>query len=110
MMEHQLWVYKNQPHLMPPELGDKLLNSGFCYIFKRDKRLRPIVCMHASVLKTFDARDLDAMTGAVDHMITYILSKTCIRGKAESMVLIVDVSNIGLTEIPFGPLKTCLAS
>ena len=50
------------------------------------------------------------MTGAVDHFLTYLISKCMIRGKSESIVLLVDVSKIGLTEIPFGPLKKCMAS
>ena len=77
---------------------------------KRDKQMRPIVCMHADVLKRFNERELELMTEAVDHFLSWTISKCCVRGKSESMLLIIDCGGIGLSEIPFGPLSTCLAS
>lgn len=109
-MKHALWVAESQPHILPPDMGFKLLNSGFCYVMKRDKKMRPIVCMHARVLTRFNSTELEMMTEAVDHFLTWVISKCCVRGKAESLILVIDCSNIGLSEIPIGPLRTCLAS
>ena len=77
-----------------------MLNTGFMYLMKRDKRFRPIVVMNCRVTKTFTQEDYDALLPAINHLLTYMIQNCCVKGKAETMTLIIDLSGMGMTEIP----------
>jgi hypothetical protein len=53
--------------------------------------------MNVSIVKTFLEAEADLLLGAVNYFLTYTIDKCCLPGKAETMVLIIDMKDVGMT-------------
>ena len=47
---------------------------------------------------------------ATNHLMTYTINNCCVNGKAEAMNLIIDLDEMGMTDIPITIMRTFLAS
>lgn len=88
----------------------EILNSGFMYLAKRDKRFRPVMVVNCAVVKKFSQKDLDDLVPCIEHLLTFMQAHICIKGKADTMTLIIDLNGLGMTEIPVTALKGFLSS
>jgi hypothetical protein len=52
--------------------------------------------------------DLKNMSIAVNYLMTYIIERMIVPGKSEAWTMILDLNNVGMTEIPLGTLKGVL--
>ena len=110
IMQHFTWTQNEKPHVWPGDHTGKLLNSGYIYLLKRDRKYRPLLLMNVSIVKTFLEAEADLLLGAVNYFLTYTIDKCCFPGKAETMILIIDMKDVGMTQIPVGVIKKFLGS
>ena len=87
-----------------------LIKNGFMYFFKRDKFLRPIVIVNVAKIKNFTGDELEGLVPTVSYLMTYVIQKALIPGKAETMVTIIDLNGVSMTQIPVKALKKVLQS
>ena len=87
-----------------------MLNNGFVYIHKRDLRHHNILIVNVSVCKGMKDEDLKNMSVATNFLMTYVIEQLSVPGKAEAWTMIMDLKDVGMTEIPLGTLKGVLAS
>jgi hypothetical protein len=85
-----------------------LTKNGFMYFFKRDKFLRPIVIVNVAKIKNFTGDELEGLVPTVSYLMTYVIQKVLIPGKAETMVTIIDLNGVSMTQIPVKALKKFL--
>lgn len=55
LLKHQAWVSEQKPFTLEPAIETAclaLLNQGFIYAMKRDRRHRPVIVMNFSAFKT----------------------------------------------------------
>lgn len=83
----------------------EILNSGFMYLAKRDKRYRPVMVVNCAVMKKFSDKDIEDLAPCVEHLLTFMQANVCVKGKADTMTLIIDLNGLGMTEIPIKALK-----
>ena len=83
-----------------------LLNSGFYYGYGRDRGMRPIMIFN--VRKWVDlgelGGDVNKILDLIEVMSLYIQVNAGIPGKIETFSTIIDVKDVGLTEVPYTQL------
>ena len=86
------------------KLYQEELNKGYSYVYKRDNSFRPIFIINVAKLKK-----LKVSTDLVVHMSTFMIqflsTRALIPGKVENWITIMDMKNVGLTEVPKKLLK-----
>ena len=111
VMLHHNWTIQTQPHICPNKTAlDMLTKNGFMYFFKRDRFLRPIVVVNVAKIKNFTGDELEGLVPTVSYLMTYVIQKALIPGKAETMVTIIDLNGVSMTQIPVKALKKFLQS
>lgn len=110
IMTHDKWVVETKPHQMPGDWAMPMLNSGFVYISKRDKMLRPVIVVNVAILKTFTAQQTELIAPLVSYMMTYAVNKISLPGKAETFMIIIDLINCSMTQMPITALRKFLGA
>lgn len=83
--------------------------GGFIYICGRDNRFRPILVVN--VPRIVEAKlKLSNMEDLIIYIAEYIKEEIFVFGKIENWVLVVDLGQIGVLDLPFGLLKDLLAT
>ena len=109
VLQHQEWKMTTKPEICP-ERGLAFMNRGFMYICNRDKHHRPVVVMNCQIAKTFTPQDYEDCASCLNHFLQWTVDNIMVRGKAETQVLIIDLENMGMTEIPVTLLRNFLSS
>jgi hypothetical protein len=79
----------------------EILNSGFIYGFGRDSRYRPIFVVKTEIyLKMGKRYSYDDWLMAVVFFCEYIVNNMTIPGQLENWIIIADVSNTSILQIP----------
>lgn len=76
-----------------------MLNRGFAYVYKRDKKFRPIFVINVAKLKKVKV-DPDMMINVSCYMIQYLISRALVPGRVENWVSIIDMKDVGMLDIP----------
>eukprot|EP00826_Nyctotherus_ovalis_P021389 TRINITY_DN1689_c0_g1_i16.p1 TRINITY_DN1689_c0_g1~~TRINITY_DN1689_c0_g1_i16.p1 ORF type:complete len:217 (-),score=70.32 TRINITY_DN1689_c0_g1_i16:122-772(-) len=101
--EHIEWRINNLP--IESEEIEELAKKGIIYFFGRDKRYRPV--MHISVKKMVDANlPNEILSQLAVFLLEFALKNLLIAGKAETLVVVVDLTDVGTISIPVSALKT----
>lgn len=85
-----------------------MLNIGFMYIHKRDKCFRPVLICNVSMFKILTPEQLEIMPKMAAYLLTYSLGKINIPGKAEAFMIILDLANVSMTQMPMTALRKFL--
>jgi hypothetical protein len=86
-----------------------MLNNGFLYIHKRDRGMRPVLVMNVSVMKNMKGT-LEELTIANNFLSMYVIERVVCPGKAEAWTTIIDLNDVGLSEIPIKNLKGIISA
>lgn len=95
---------------MPGDWALPMLNSGFVYISKRDKKMRPVIVVNVAILKTFTAAQSELIAPLISYMMTYAVNKISMPGKAETFMIIIDLLNCSMTQMPITALRKFLGA
>jgi hypothetical protein len=90
-----------------------LINSGVFYIYKRDRQYRPILILNVERLCIVNkARpfSVDELSATTSYMMQFITDKLLIPGICENWVLLIDMKNIGMTDVPIQKMKAMVSS
>ena len=93
----------------PVELSDfkqwlEELNKGYSYVYKRDRKFRPICYINMEKLKKVKA-DHSTLINMSTYMTSFVISRALIPGKIENWITIIDFKNVGVTEVPTKLIK-----
>lgn len=101
--EHIEWRIKSLP--VESEEIEELAKAGIIYFFGRDKRYRPV--MHINVKKMVDAKlPNETLSQLAIYLLEFALKNLLVPGKAETMVVVIDMTDVGTISIPMTALKT----
>ena len=78
-----------------------LLNSGTFYGYGRDRALRPILIFNVRRWVDHGETDTDRVVNLIEIMTFYLQINGNIDGKIESFNTFVDVTNVGIVEMPY---------
>jgi hypothetical protein len=88
----------------------ELLAGGFMYISKRDMRGRVNLVLDVSKIAKVPEVDTPNVQLAVSFLLTYVIEKCFVPGKAETWNMIIDLNGLGVTELPRDKMKQILGS
>lgn len=80
------------------------LNKGYAYVYKRDRKMRPICYINMDKLKRVKT-DHETLSNMSTYMTQFVISRALIPGKIENWITIIDFKNIGVTEVPAKLIK-----
>jgi len=86
-----------------------MLNNGFLYVHKRDRGMRPIIIMNVSILKTLKGT-LEELVTMNNFLTQYVIDRIVYPGKAEALTTIIDMRDVGASEIPVKNLKGIISA
>ena len=78
---------------------EDFLTHGITYVYKRDKGHRPIIIINVERLIAA-ASDVETMVYLANFQIDYVIRNCLLPGVIENWTVIVDMNNVGLTQIP----------
>lgn len=107
-MQHHGWMNETKPWLPPSQEAIEVLNKGFMYLHKRDKRGRVNVILDVQKLTKMDEAALDRMTPAVNFMLTYSINTCQLPSKAETWNMIIDLTDVSFSQIPRKKLQAMM--
>lgn len=100
------FLSENCPIAVGGELVD-LLKGGVCYVYGRDKNLRPLVFI--DVLKLLEAQlSVLSLTSLAFFIMEYINKYLLVTERIENLNVIFDMTNIGVTSFPFASVTEVL--
>lgn len=104
--EHTIWK-ESRPTVELTEPVRNFLEKGFLYVHGRDHKFRPIVVFSAYLLsaKSFD---IDLMIEALTFFFGYMIENLLLPGQVENWIFITDLKGMGISSIPFDPIKKLL--
>jgi hypothetical protein len=82
-----------------------MLNEGAIYMLRRDKQHRPVHYYNINVMKTYSQEKLELMPEVVVHMLNFCHNHCLVPGRVEQWLLVVDLDNVGMSEVPVTALK-----
>lgn len=80
------------------------LNSGTIYFHGRDHRFRPLIVINLEKFN-FKRVAVDVYCNLLCFLLEYAIQKLMIPGQVENWIVITDLSNFGITELPVADLK-----
>jgi len=93
------------------EGGLAVLQSGYIYFHGRDRSFKPFMVIRPAVLFTIAPEPTtEDIEQAVFVVLEYLRNNLLIPGQVESMFLIVDLNELGLLNLPYGRMKSIMAS
>lgn len=110
VMEHHVWYTQCKPYLPPSNEAMSMLQRGFIYIHKRDKRGRCNVIIDVPrFAKEVKSEDVN-FPAAVNFLLTYMIEKGTLMGKAETWNMIINLKDLGVTDVPNKALKGMMST
>jgi len=104
--EHTTWREQKIPAAYTDSVK-QFLEKGVLYIHGRDNKFRPIIVFRAYLIdaKTFD---VDQMIDGLTYFFEYVIEHFLLPGQVENWVFITDLNGMGMSSIPYGPIKKLL--
>ena len=87
---------------------EKLLNSGAIYIHGRDHRYRPLIVLNAGRLD-LQLYSIEDYTNLLCYVLEFASTKLMIKGHIENWIIITDLNNKSLTNLPLSELKQIIS-
>lgn len=87
---------------------EKLLNSGAIYIHGRDHRYRPLIVLNAGRLD-LQVYSIEDYTNLLCYVLEFASTKLMIKGHIENWIIITDLNNKSLTNLPLSELKQIIS-
>jgi len=101
--EHIEWRINSLP--VDSEEIEELAKSGIIYFFGRDKGYRPV--LHINVKKMIDANlPNETLVRLGIFILEFGLKNLFVAGKVETMIVVIDMTDVGTISIPVSSLKT----
>jgi hypothetical protein len=75
------------------------MSKGFSYVYKRDRSFRPIFVLEVGRLKKSKVTPEQALQIST-YFTQFLISRTCVPGKVENWIAIVNMKDVGITEVP----------
>ena len=92
-----LQTYPLQPSMY--ESFYQELNKGFCYVHRRDRSHRPIFVLEVGRLKKAKITPELALQMST-YFVQFLITRVLVPGKVENWVAIVNMKDVGITEVP----------
>ncbi|CDW82821.1 UNKNOWN [Stylonychia lemnae] len=103
--------YKWKTEIFPinPSPFENYLQTGLLYAFKRDKGHRPIIIINVErlIASKIDEKNLVDMS---NYFLDFLINECMYPSKIENWTVIVDLNNVGLTQIPKNLLQSMISS
>lgn len=110
-MDHYAWKTATFP--VPECRYSRMVNTGAFYIYKRDREYRPILILNVERLcqiNKVDPWSIDEVITFSSFLMGFMEDKLLIPGKVENWVFLIDLKNIGLTDVPVNKMKALVGS
>lgn len=78
---------------------EDFLTQGILYIYKRDRGHRPIIVINTERLIASKC-DVEQLVYLANFQIDYVIRNCLIPGRIENWTVILNMDNVGLTQIP----------
>lgn len=95
--DHSKWFLETHP--IDPKPFEAFLNMGIFYGYKRDKGSRPVLVLNVERMVT-SGIDLEIIMNMVNYFLNFVITKCMIPSRIENSTVIVDMNNVGITQIP----------
>lgn len=109
-MEHHAWYSQCKPQIPPSREAMAMIEQGYIYIHKRDSRGRCNVIIDvpkfADKVKSEDVN----FPAAVNFLLTYMIERGTLMGKAETWNMIINLKDLGVTDVPNKALKNMMST
>jgi len=92
------------------EFAEKFLQSGFVYVNKRDKHFRPVFIIQLSKCLGWSKAEIGELGTMMNYLLTYVIEKAILPTKSETILIIMDLANVGYTQMPLTAIKNFLGT
>lgn len=76
-------------------------NNGVLYFHKRDLSFRPVLILNIERLcNQWRYENVDVVCKFVNYLINFGTEELMIPGRVESMITLIDLRNVGVTQVP----------
>lgn len=86
---------------------EHLLNSGFIYFHGRDHRFRPLLVLNIGKLDLVNNTVMD-YCNLLCFLLEFAIQKLLLPGQVENWIVITDLNNKGLSDLPISSLKNII--
>eukprot|EP00347_Sterkiella_histriomuscorum_P002775 403366847 len=107
MNENAIWRRESFPMDTRPFMD--YLNQGIIYAYQRDKGQRPIIIINVEKISSSKIEQQN-LINLSDYFLDHILTNIMYPSRIENWNVIVDLNNVGLTQIPQKLLKNMIAA
>jgi len=85
------------------------VQSGLLYTYKRDKSFRPIVIINVEKMLASKIEQDDLVLLA-NFYLEFVINNCMIPSRIEDWTVIIDLNNVGVTQIPKSMIQALMAS
>ena len=79
------------------------------YVHKRDRKHRNIFIINVNKMKNLSDKQFLDLNEMQNFLLTYVIDRSTVPGKAESWTTIIDMDGVGISEMPLSALKNSFA-
>lgn len=79
------------------------------YVHKRDRKHRNIFIINVNKMKNLSDKQFLDLNEMQNFLLTYVIDRSTVPGKAESWTTIIDMDGVGISEMPLSALKNSIA-
>ena len=79
------------------------------YVHKRDRKHRNIFIINVNKMKNLSDKQFLDLNEMQNFLLTYVIDRSTVPGKAESWTTIIDMDGVGITEMHLSALKNSIA-
>ena len=79
------------------------------YVHKRDRKHRNIFIINVNKMKNLSDKQVLDLNEMQNFLLTYVIDRSTVPGKAESWTTIIDMDGVGISEMPLSALKNSIA-
>ena len=88
-----------------------MINFGFLYVAKRDRHFRPIIVINVErLLALGDKIPTEDIVDVADYFLDFVIKHLMHAGSVENFVMIVDLKDVDLTDLPLSKVKGIISS
>jgi len=85
------------------------LESGLLYAYKRDKSFRPVIVINVEKMLSSKI-DTEYLILLSNYYLEYVVNNCMIPSRIEDWTIILDLNNVGVTQIPKSLLSAVMGS
>ena len=79
------------------------------YVHKRDRKHRNIFIINVNKMKNLSDKQFLDLNEMQNFLLTYVIDRSTVPGKAESWTTIIDMDGVGISEMTLSALKNSIA-